>query len=91
MNSKLLLPGGARPNLKLTKKIRICELMLLNMRDERVQLAMQLAEINNLQRTIARRGYATAIPCRRPSRRLAGWFEPAGSCGAARMANAIIK
>jgi hypothetical protein len=44
------------------RQIRSCDLSLVNIDETRLQLAMQLAELNNLQRTIARRAHKLAMP-----------------------------
>lgn len=89
MTSKSFLPARAHSISNITRKIRMCELTLLDIGERRFELAVQLAEFNNLQRTIARRIHATAIPCCRPrtSRRLA---RATRVCGAGRSASAVI-
>ncbi len=44
------------------RQIRCCDLSLEDIDEKRMQLAMQLAELNNLQRIIARRAHKLAMP-----------------------------
>jgi hypothetical protein len=44
----------------LGRQISCCDLSLVNIDERRMQLAMQLAELNNLQRMIARRAHKMA-------------------------------